>query len=316
MKHGALALVLVLGASGCTTAMLERYSLNQIASVSDMRYREVMKNLAVLAANPSILPSFAVIADGVAQLVDTGSADAKTIWGHAFKGFISETLTGTVSRNPQPQWTLDPVADEPLIKAQWCALLWGIYGPPPPDSEWADVLRKYQVDGELAKLQPGWLHVGCCKDVPKNACYQAHCHKTYVWVTPDGMAGLSRLTLVLLDIATIDLNASLDPPVAQATIVHEEEHKDKTPPVKLSTEYFKDAILQDNGTIKVGDSFVFTRADLQMPLEPKSEELSKALTRTRPVAVPQQGRRYRPQPRTTWQQYELQSNISAARGGR
>jgi hypothetical protein len=290
MKRGVLALVLVLGASGCTTAFLEQYCLNQIASVSDLRYREVLKNLAILAANPSILPSFAVIADGQAQIIDQGNFDAKSVWGHAFKGFISETLTGTASRTPQPMWTLEPVADESLIKAQWCALLWGLYGPPPPESDWADVLREYQWDRELAKLPPGWLHVGCCKDVPKNACYQAHCHNTYVWVTPDGMAGLSTLTLVLLDIATINLAALLEPSVPKATVVHEEERKDS----KVRTEYSLDACLQNDGKIKVGNIVCFTQPDLQ---KPPDYELQVP---PQPSALQYRSRRqFRPEFRTT-----------------
>jgi hypothetical protein len=74
----------------------------------------------------------------------------------------------------------------------------------------------YDVARDLAKLPPGWLHVGCCKDVPKNACYQAHCHNTYVWVTPDGMIGLSTLTLVLQFIARRNVNDFYFPkPVAR-----------------------------------------------------------------------------------------------------
>src|SRR5690606_38615047 len=49
-------------------------------------------------------------------------------------------------------------------------------------------------------------------DVPWcDASYVAHCGDTYVWVTPEGLNGLSQLTLVILNIATIDLDATAPP---------------------------------------------------------------------------------------------------------
>lgn len=47
---------------------------------------------------------------------------------------------------------------------------------------------------------PGWFHVGCKKDVPKNACYVG-CHGSlYAWVMPEGVAGLSRFTVTVLSV--------------------------------------------------------------------------------------------------------------------
>jgi hypothetical protein len=65
---------------------------------------------------------------------------------------------------------------------------------------------------------PGWSHhyVGtrqaaehladCSRrDVPKNACYWAHCGKAYVWVCPEGMERFSHFVLVCQKIARIDV---------------------------------------------------------------------------------------------------------------
>lgn len=336
MRRWVLALTLMGAVGGCTTYALERHSVNQIASVSDLRYKEVLGNLARLAADSAVLPAFAVTADGSVQLIDIGTLDAKSLWGHMFRGFISETLTGTASRNPQQQWTLDPVADEPKIKAQWYALLWVLRGPPPPCSEFADLLRKFQVDGELAKLPAGWLHIGCCKDVPKNACYHAHCHGTYVWVAPDGMAALSALTLVLLDIATVDLS-SLEPFLPVASVARDKSVSGG----KVTWEYTLDARLAANGTIEVGNFygtgggqcmasapeqpvFIFSADDLTLP-PPAAGPLrslwnsltSPPSTPPPPLPSPRIGpSRYVPAPRTTMSSAQLQSIINAARGGR
>jgi hypothetical protein len=37
--------------------------------------------------------------------------------------------------------------------------------------------------------------------VPRDARYTAHFKETWVWVQPDGMEGLSRLTLAILFVA-------------------------------------------------------------------------------------------------------------------
>jgi len=94
---------------------------------------------------------------------------------------------------------------------------YGLFGPWPeetvatlrglPDATWirGNVDRwTARRDSVIAKLPVGWFHVGPKKDVPKNACYVARCHGACVWVTPDGLEGLTRLTLIVMDIATID----------------------------------------------------------------------------------------------------------------
>jgi hypothetical protein len=45
---------------------------------------------------------------------------------------------------------------------------------------------------------PGWYHIGCRKDVPKDACYVGRWRGRYAWVTPDGMPQLARFTATTL----------------------------------------------------------------------------------------------------------------------
>ena len=45
---------------------------------------------------------------------------------------------------------------------------------------------------------PGWYHLGCQRDVPKDACYVGRHGNRYAWVTPDGVPGLSRFTITIL----------------------------------------------------------------------------------------------------------------------
>ncbi len=61
---------------------------------------------------------------------------------------------------------------------------------------------EYNKDRLAAALRPGWFAAGRRKDVPRCACYVGHYGDSYVWVTPQGMDGLTSFTLVILDIAT------------------------------------------------------------------------------------------------------------------
>jgi hypothetical protein len=238
MKSALLTLTSLALVAGCTTVSLERHTLNQALSVTDMRYQAVLNNLAVLANNCGALPSFALTASGVANVSNMVQAESITLWDRAVHGFSKETLSFLGKHNPDQQWTLDPVVSEPQLAGLRCACLWALYGPPPPDSACVALLRAPQfgevtgyhldVARELAAIPPGWLHRGRRRDVPRGACYVGHCHHTYVWVTPDGMEGLSAFTLVLLDIATID-PTSLVLLQPQATVERYLKDKDTTP---------------------------------------------------------------------------------------
>ncbi len=58
------------------------------------------------------------------------------------------------------------------------------------------------------------MKIGCKKDVPKNASYVGRHGQLFVWVMPDGIAGLSDLTLTIMDIATRE---DIVPPLAASS---------------------------------------------------------------------------------------------------
>jgi hypothetical protein len=68
----------------------------------------------------------------------------------------------------------------------------------------ANVCRKIErIQEDLAEIRPGWFHVGCRRDVPKDACYVGRCGDRYVWVSPDGIDGLTEFTLTVLKISSL-----------------------------------------------------------------------------------------------------------------
>ena len=51
-------------------------------------------------------------------------------------------------------------------------------------------------------LKPGWIGIGQKRDLPRDAAYVGQFGKTYVWVLPNNLEPLTRLTLAILDIHT------------------------------------------------------------------------------------------------------------------
>jgi hypothetical protein len=230
-KLVALALVITVG-GGCTAASVREHTVSQAMSVADMRYQEVLDNLAMVAHNTGTLPSFAITTNGIANVTNTISLDPTTafsntlILGNIVHGFSQETLNGFGSHNPELLWTIAPVVGEPNLEALRYACLWAVCGGLPEGCPGLELLRApnrndvsacpqngdaipvadfhFDVLGQLELIRPGWLHITSRGEVPRGACYKAHCGNTYVWVTAEDLAGLSDFTLVILDIATVD----------------------------------------------------------------------------------------------------------------
>jgi hypothetical protein len=67
-----------------------------------------------------------------------------------------------------------------------------------------NVCRKVDsIQRDLARIQPGWFHVGRRRDVSKDACYVGRSGDCYVWVTPDGREELTEFTLTVLKISSL-----------------------------------------------------------------------------------------------------------------
>lgn len=212
-----IALLLAALSGGCTAISLKRHTLNQAESITDLRYQQTVNNLALVAHNPGALPSISIFASGISTQSDSCGIDPATTWDHNVSGFAKQALGFPLNCNPDQSWQLDPVVTQPQLAAFRAAFSWVVFGAPAEGSPEMEILRApkwddkpgvhFGIADKLATLPTGWLHVGKKSDVPHCARYKAHCGCTYVWVTPDGMKGLSEFTLIVLDISTLDLNA-------------------------------------------------------------------------------------------------------------
>jgi len=80
---------------GCTMLSLERHTVAQNDSAMDMRYREVLENLALIARDPSALPSYASIFSRTIYVQDQGEFISTNIFP-----FIGAVNPGSIQANP------------------------------------------------------------------------------------------------------------------------------------------------------------------------------------------------------------------------
>jgi hypothetical protein len=198
--------------AGCTTLAVKRHTLSQEATPTEIRYQEVLDNLAMVAHDPAALPAYSSIFAGTAQVTDTTQLASTTTLG---PGAGAEVLTPQFNRSVLGNWTLDPINVPEKLEAMRCACRWVIYGPQFACQDCDGLLaspeeapypgRHFGVADQMAKLPRGWLKIG--KTAPAGACYKAHCCDTWVWVMPSSVQSLADFTLILQDIARVDSNS-------------------------------------------------------------------------------------------------------------
>jgi len=245
MKPTVVALAFLVTCGGCTTFSLERHAIRQAASISDLRYRETMNNLAMIADDPSFLPAFSTFYAGTTDITDAATASSSTVWTRFFvKAPRTITILGSqtadvpLTRAVRLNWTLDPTVVPEKLIAMRAACQWVIFGEECADPEGLGMLKQYDppdpaaskiadppgvyfgVADKLLELPAGWLHKGNLRDVPCSACFKAHCRDTWVWVMPENLEGLTGLTLVLQEIARTEYDTTLFPsPITRSLVV-------------------------------------------------------------------------------------------------
>lgn len=211
-----LSLTFVLLCAGCQTHLsLRDNTVCTTGTLTDLNYQQVLDNVAMFVANPSAMPSIAVVNAGTVNVTDqkTVSATATYVPTETFSQqagsglpILSLLFNPSASRGVTENWSLVPVTDVDNLRRIRCAFQLVVLGGETTDCDHCvELLERFYL-GESDRmdciLPRGWFQVGCKKDVPKTACHVAHCCDTYVWVTPDGLEGLTRFTMTVIDLAT------------------------------------------------------------------------------------------------------------------
>ncbi|MFN7805893.1 MAG: hypothetical protein ACK5TO_17885 [Planctomycetaceae bacterium] len=238
MRTAALICIVGLLAAttaGCQThAALREHTLKTSGTLAELNCQQVVDNLARFAAQPASLPSVAVLQSGNVTLADQHAAAAAGTYAPTITladqlgGFpiFSLFLSPNVSRNLTEQWDLKPVTDTARIRrirAAFQIVLGAVASADDPCEDCSQTVKELTADGSTldCQLPTGWFQIGCRRDVPDSACYVGNCGETYVWVGPEGLDGLSRFTLTIMQLSTSD------PKSATRTVVRRYDGEDK-----------------------------------------------------------------------------------------
>jgi hypothetical protein len=177
-----MSLPLVVLVSGCMSEQLRFSALRTMSTLPDLHYQQVVDNLAKIAANPGFLPYLAVAGHGTVQVTDNGTSTL----GFNFRNKIygPGTIGITSTRNITGTWSMGTVTSPEKLRSMQAVYLRALRGVQAGDPAFA------------------WLKFGRKEDVPQQATHVGRHETSYAWVMPQGVDGLSELTLAILDIAT------------------------------------------------------------------------------------------------------------------
>ncbi|MEI8017215.1 MAG: hypothetical protein WCH39_03395 [Schlesneria sp.] len=240
----AIPLLILVVISGCRTHLaLQDHTQQTAATLADLNYHQVLENVARFVCNSSTLPSVAVVNSGNVLVSDQGSFGGVGTYTPTIGSFqqiggfpiFNMIVNPNVTHNLTENWTMTPVTDIEKVRRIRCAFQILVGGP--QCSTCDDCLKTLEgfIPSEPEQLDcaipTGWFFFGCKSDVPADACYVAHYQKTYVWVLPDGVDGLSRFTMTVLQLSTSELD-----PVPTKTVVTKYDAKGEIEGTEITTE--------------------------------------------------------------------------------
>ncbi len=180
-----LCSLMILGlcvAPGCMYQQLQFSARRTTGALPGLQYQQVVDNLAMTAWNPDFLPYLAVAGQGSVQVTDNGTSSLSL--GLMPAALATDLLGFGGSRNVTGTWSLGTVTSPEKIRGMQAVYQRAVRGRARGDPAFA------------------WLNIGCKQEVPRGATFVGRHGKVCVWVMPEGIAGLSELTLAILNIAT------------------------------------------------------------------------------------------------------------------
>jgi len=188
-------------------------------TVSDIYFQQVLNNVARFEVNSAAMPSFSVVSAGTVNIQDSSGATlaptysptlSSAMQGGGALPILSILFGLNAQRSVTENWSTAPVTDSDNIRRMRCAFQL-LVGREASECDRCEArLKEFFIastETQECLLPRGWYYVGCKNDVPPDACYVAHYCDTYVWVTYEGIDGLTRFTITVLDIATGEIHA-------------------------------------------------------------------------------------------------------------
>ncbi|MBA4062557.1 MAG: hypothetical protein C0501_02400 [Isosphaera sp.] len=107
-----LIAVAILG-TGCTHTALERRTVKQASTLTDLQYKQVLDNMAMFAGNPEAMPWHVKVKGGLIQIADQGNAALGAEFPIPVVGEAVTKLfpSAGAQRGIVGQWDVDPATD-------------------------------------------------------------------------------------------------------------------------------------------------------------------------------------------------------------
>jgi hypothetical protein len=116
---GGVVVFVLLTIAGCTDTQLPISTINQGATLADIQYQMVLRNLATFADNPSAIPWHISITSGTAQVADAATAHSSFVANFprkALNRFFEWAPGISGSRTIVQQWATNPIIHTDAIK--------------------------------------------------------------------------------------------------------------------------------------------------------------------------------------------------------
>lgn len=206
-----LFLLMLVFASGCAHSQLQKQQNLQTGSISTLYEQQVLDNLAAFAANPGALPSFAIASSGGTTVAHSNTMNGGLTWTPFALMNGTAGLNGT--RQINMNWTMTPVSDRARLELMKCIFQYATsQNSEDCCNDCLTQLTKFY-DGDLSACNLPQRFYTTHRSKPKfsDNCQEKigeHCG-CYVSVAASKFECLSRVTLAILEIATLSDEAIL-----------------------------------------------------------------------------------------------------------
>ena len=221
-------LVGVCAATGCASTQLRRTTPRHAGTLAGIYEKQVLDNLAAFCVNKGSLPSFAVPTAGTNGITHSNTANGGLNFNPTTFTGASLGLNGT--RQLGSNWTMNPITDPTRLKLMRCVFQHATCAPEDCCNDCFSQLNVFFKD-ETCPLPSRFFTVVDARPRVLDGCcikYGESCGK-YVVVSSKSFECLTRLTLAVLDIATIsdeDLAARMTVPEKKIEITESFTVKD------------------------------------------------------------------------------------------
>lgn len=198
--------------SGCQQDLVQHRVNKLTATVPDLYYSEVLDNLALTISNPEGLPYFGVPTQSAHTNARQYSASYLPGWDFvsSVHRYLFDKQGATLAGQIQNQATfqLSPVSnpDKLFIMQAAYQVAANCRRDPGTDLKLSQFYGQETFFFDYAPyIKSGWFCTTTSKrEAYRNGAYVGHHDGTYVYVTREHIGDLTRFTLAILDIATLD----------------------------------------------------------------------------------------------------------------